>query len=476
MSKDLPLPQPIFWNTLGRRLEPLVPIDPPNVRLYTCGPTVYNDVHIGNLRTFMFEDFLRRSLKFLGFHVTQVMNITDVDDKTILGAHKKGVPLSVYTAPFIDSFLADLDRLHVERAEHYPRATDHVAEMIEIIATLIEKGFAYEADGSVFFRIASDPDYGKLSGFQLDAARRGERVADDEYDKEDVRDFVLWKAVKPGEPSWDSPWGPGRPGWHIECSAMSMKLLGKSFDMHCGGVDNIFPHHENEIAQSESAFGQPFVRIWLHSEHLIVDGQKMSKSLGNQYRLDELIAKKLSVRAMRYLFLSVHYRQKLNFTFESLDAAAAALRRIDDMRHRLDHAPEAGEPRSEIAAAAERLLTGFAAALADDLNASEALAALFGFVRETNVAIDAGALGAGDPERVRAALASVDTVLGVLDADAWRDTSDDSEAAEIDQMVAARDAARAGRDFATSDRLRDELAARGIVLEDTPHGTRWKRR
>jgi cysteinyl-tRNA synthetase len=478
MSPDMPQPpQPVFWNTLGRRLEPLVPLDPPHVRLYTCGPTVYNDVHIGNLRTFLFEDFLRRSLKFLGFRVTQVMNITDVDDKTILGAHKKGIPLSEYTAPFIESFLADLDRLHVERAEHYPRATDHVPEMIEIIATLIEKGFAYEADGSVFFRIASDPDYGKLSGFQLDAARRGERVADDEYDKEDVRDFVLWKAVKPGEPSWDSPWGPGRPGWHIECSAMSMKLLGKSFDMHCGGVDNIFPHHENEIAQSESAFDQPFVRIWLHAEHLIVDGQKMSKSLGNQYRLDELIARKLSARAIRYLFLSVHYRQKLNFTFESLDAAAAALRRIDDMRHRLDHAPETQAPRPEIAAAVERLLVAFSAALADDLNASEALAALFGFVRETNVAIDGGALGAGDRERVRAALAAVDTVLGVLDANAWRDAAaDDGEAAEIDAMVAARDAARAARDFATSDRLRNELSARGIVLEDTPHGTRWKRR
>ncbi|HEV7669931.1 MAG TPA: cysteine--tRNA ligase [Thermoanaerobaculia bacterium] len=478
MSSDVPKPpQPVFWNTLGRRLEPLVPLDPPHVRLYTCGPTVYNDVHIGNLRTFLFEDFLRRSLKFLGLRVTQVMNITDVDDKTILGAHKKGVPLSEYTAPFIESFLADLDRLHVERAEHYPRATDYVAEMIEIIATLVEKEFAYEADGSVFFRIASDPDYGKLSGFHLDAARRGERVADDEYDKEDVRDFVLWKAVKPGEPSWDSPWGPGRPGWHIECSAMSMKFLGKSFDMHCGGVDNIFPHHENEIAQSESAFDQPFVRIWLHAEHLIVDGQKMSKSLGNQYRLDELIARGLPVRAIRYLFLSVHYRQKLNFTFESLDAAAAALRRIDDMRHRLDHAPETNEAKSEISAAAERLHAGFAAALADDLNASEALAALFGFVREVNVAIDGGALGEGDKERVRAALAAVDTVLGVLDADAWRDASaDDTETAEIDRMVAARDAARAGRDFATSDRLRDELAARGIVLEDTPHGTRWKRR
>src|SRR6185295_1337521 len=293
---------------------------------------------------------------------------------TILGAHRKGESLADYTAPFIASFLADLDGLRVERVEVYPRATDHVPEMIAMIGVLLERGFAYEADGSVFFRIASDPDYGKLSGFDLTAARRGERVADDEYDKEDVRDFVLWKAIKPGEPSWDSPWGPGRPGWHIECSAMSMKHLGESFDIHCGGVDNVFPHHENEIAQSESATGKRFVQVWLHSEHLIVDGQKMSKSLGNQFTLPDLLARGCSARAVRYLFLSVHYRQKLNFTFESLDAAGAALRRLDDMRFRLEHAAEGGPERPEVAAAAEKLQAGFGEALADDLNTSEALA------------------------------------------------------------------------------------------------------
>jgi len=469
------MPQPVFYNTLGRRLEPFVPLAPPEVRIYTCGPTVYNDVHIGNLRTFLFEDLLRRSLAFLGFRVRQVMNITDVDDKTILGAHRKGESLADYTAPFIASFLADLDGLHVERVEVYPRATDHVPEMIAMIGVLLERGFAYEADGSVFFRIASDPDYGKLSGFDLTAARRGERVADDEYDKEDVRDFVLWKAIKPGEPSWDSPWGPGRPGWHIECSAMSMKHLGESFDIHCGGVDNVFPHHENEIAQSESATGKRFVQVWLHSEHLIVDGQKMSKSLGNQFTLPDLLARGCSARAVRYLFLSVHYRQKLNFTFESLDAAGAALRRLDDMRFRLEHAAEGGPERPEVAAAAEKLRTGFGEALADDLNTSEALAALFGFVREINVAIDEGKIGPGDRERAFGALAAVDRVLGVLDADAWREAEAGDEA-EIDGLVRARDAARARRDFAEADRLRAELSARGIVLEDTPHGTRWKRK
>ncbi len=467
--------QPTFFNTLGRRLEPLEPLSPPDVSLYTCGPTVYNDIHIGNLRTFLFEDLLRRSLNYLGYRVRQVMNITDVDDKTILGAHRAGVSLDDYTAPFIESFLADLTRLGVEPAEVYPRATHHVPEMIAIIEELIAKGFAYEADGSVFFRLASDDDYGKLSGFDISQAKRGDRVASDEYDKEDVRDFVLWKGVKPGEPSWDSPWGPGRPGWHIECSAMSMKHLGESMDIHCGGVDNMFPHHENEIAQSESATGKRFVSIWLHSEHLIVDGQKMSKSLGNQYTLKDLLARGYSPRAVRYLFLSVHYRQKLNFTFESLEGAAGALRRLDDMRFRLDHAPEAAAESSEISEAISRLEEGFGTSLADDLNGAGALAALFQFVREVNVAIDGGRLGAGDRARIAAALADVDRVLGVLDPAKWQgDTTDDD--AEIEALVAERDQARARRDFATSDRVRDELAARGIVLEDTPHGTRWKRR
>ncbi len=465
-----------LFNTLGRKLEPFRPLTPGEARVYICGPTVYNEVHIGNLRTFLFGDLLRRSLRYLGFKVTQVMNLTDVDDKTIQGAHKAGVSLPEYTEPFVKTFLRDLDALHMERVEHFPKATEHIPEMIALIETLIAKGHAYVTDGSVFFKIASDPRYGALSGFDLEQARQGERVASDEYGKEDVRDFGLWKAVKPGEPSWDSPWGPGRPGWHIECSAMSMKYLGETFDLHCGGVDLIFPHHENEIAQSESATDKPFVRTWLHAEHLIVDGQKMSKSLGNQYTLPDLLARGSSPRALRYLFLSVHYRQKLNFTFESLDGAMGALRRVDEMRFRLQYAAEKGEPDARLAEAGAKLRDDFAAGLADDLNVAVALAALFAYVKEVNVAIEEGRIGDGDRQRVLDALKDVDQVLGVLDPAEWPTGQSEDDAAEIEQRIADRNAARKNRDFAASDRIRDELAARGIVLEDTPQGTRWKRR
>ncbi len=467
-----------FFNTLARRLEPFRPLVPGQVRMYTCGPTVYNDPHIGNLRTFLFEDVLRRSLRYLGYEVVQVMNLTDVDDKTIRDAAKAGLALDDYTAPFIEGFFRDLALLHIEPADHYPRATHHIPEMIAIIERLLERGHAYQAeDGSVFFRIATDEDYGRLSGFDLAEVKRGERVAADEYDKEDVRDFVLWKAAKPGEPSWPSPWGPGRPGWHIECSAMSMKYLGESFDVHCGAVDNIFPHHENEIAQSESATGTTFAHTWLHSEHLIVDGEKMSKSLGNFFLLADLLGRGADPRAIRYLFLSVHYRQKLNFTFQALEAAAGALRRIDEMRFRVESATESGAASPELAAAAAALGEGFAAALADDLNLSPALAAVFGFVKEVNVLVEAGRLGDGDRERVRAALADVDRVLGVLDAEAWRAESAEQgpSAEEVERRIAERQEARARRDFAAADRVRDELHAQGILLEDTPQGTRWKR-
>jgi cysteinyl-tRNA synthetase len=466
----------VLFNTLGRQLEVFRPLVSGEARIYTCGPTVYNEVHIGNLRTFSFQDLLRRSLRYLGYQVTQVMNLTDVDDKTILGAHQAGVSLAEYTAPFIRAFLRDLETLHIEKVEHFPKATDHVPQMIRLIERLLEKGYAYVSDGSVFFSIAKDTDYGRLSGFDLDQTRRGERVAADEYGKEDVRDFVLWKAVKPGEPSWDSPWGPGRPGWHIECSAMSMELLGETFDLHCGGVDLIFPHHENEIAQSESATGKPFVGAWLHSEHLLVDGQKMSKSLGNQYTLPELLARGLSARALRYLFLSVHYRQKLNFTFESLDGAAGALRRVDEMRFRLHHAEEKAGPDPRLAAAADRLRRDFTAGLAEDFNVAVALAAVFAFVKEVNVAIEEGRIGQGDKPRIVDALAAVDRVLGVLDATAWDTGAGDGDAAEIERLIHDRNDARERRDFTASDRIRNELTARGIVLEDTPQGTRWKRK
>jgi cysteinyl-tRNA synthetase len=472
------MPELVFYNTLGRRRTPFKPVVPGEARVYTCGPTVYNDVHIGNLRTFLFEDLLRRTLRYLGYKVTQVMNVTDVDDKTILGAHKAGISLDEYTAPFVESFLRDLDTLHLERAEHFPRATEHIADMIEMVARLIEKGYAYESDGSVWFSISRDPDYGRLSGFDLAQVRRGERVASDEYTKEDVRDFVLWKGVKPGEPAWDSPWGPGRPGWHIECSAMGMKYLGETFDLHCGGVDLIFPHHENEISQSESATDRPFVHTWLHSEHLIVDGQKMSKSLGNQYTLKDLLDRGYSPRAVRYLFLSVHYRQKINFTFESLDGAAGALRRVDEMRFRLGPAAEAGDPDPALAAAIERLRRDFAESVADDLNLAAGLAALFVFVKDVNLAVEEGRIGTGDRQRILDALADVDQVVGVLDPAEWSSTETASGPAEeeIERRVQERLDARKNRDFAAADRIRDELAAQGVILEDTPQGTRWKRR
>ena len=467
-----------FFNTLGRSFEPFEPLKQGQVRIYTCGPTVYNHAHIGNLRTFLFEDFLVRSLDYLGLSVLHVMNLTDVDDKTIRRAQEESLSLRDLTNRYIESFLEDLDTLHVRRASEYPRATDHIPEMIEMVQQLESQGIAYRGeDGSVFFRISKDEDYGRLSGIDPSQTQRGERVASDEYDKEDARDFVLWKAAKDGEPSWDSPWGPGRPGWHIECSAMSMKFLGPTFDIHCGGVDNIFPHHENEIAQSESATGQTFATTWLHSEHLMVDSQKMSKSLGNQYTLKDLIDRGADPRALRYLFLATHYRQKLNFTFDSLEASGKALRRIDEMRFRLQHAEEAETSAQQVAELANTLEEEFAAALADDLNASEALGAVFRFVRGVNRLIESDDLGQGDKERVTSALASVDRVLGFLDPADW---SVEEESAglsddEVDRLLEARQEARKRRDFAEADRLRDELTSQGILIEDTPQGPRWRR-
>jgi len=464
-----------LYNTASRSVEPLATEESGRVKMYTCGPTVYGLAHIGNLRTFLFEDILRRSLAYTGYEVFQVMNLTDVDDKTIRGAQEAGVPLDEYTAPFIEAFFEDLERLGVERAEIYPRATTHIPEMIAMIETLLEKGHAYEADGSIYFKISTDDDYGKLSGQKLEEMRTGQRVADDEYEKQDLRDFVLWKAGKPGEPTWDSPFGPGRPGWHIECSAMGMKYLGDTFDIHCGGVDNIFPHHENEIAQSESATGKTFVRHWVHSEHLIVDGEKMSKSLGNQYNLSDLLERGASPRAIRYLFLSVHYRQKLNFTFQALDAATSALSRVDEMRFRLDHAKGSDEAPAFASEQVAKLKSEFSAAIGDDLNLSAGLAALHTFVMNRSIA--EGMIAPGDRELILEGLSDIDRVLGVLDASAWRSETEATgpSDAEVEEQIAAREAARAAKDFAESDRIRDALLELGVVLEDTPQGPRWKR-
>jgi cysteinyl-tRNA synthetase len=471
---------PVFYNTEERRPVPLAPREDGKVGIYTCGPTVYHHAHIGNFRTFLFEDLLSRALRLLGFEVTQVMNITDVDDKIIRGAVEGGITVDEYTAPYIEAFFRDLDALHIERAEKYPRATRHVGEMIELIEQLVEKGVAYQSDGSVFFRIADDPDYGRLSRVDLSEAQQGERVASDEYGKEDVRDFVLWKGTKPGEPSWDSPWGPGRPGWHLECSAMSMKYLGPEFDIHTGGVDNIFPHHENEIAQSETATGHRFVRMWLHAEHLLVDGHKMSKSLGNFHTLTDLLERGFNPRVIRYFFLTTHYRKKLNFTFGSLEDAANALGRVDEMRFRLSHATESSEAESEVPAAVEKARQTFTEALADDLNTSAALAAVFGLVKDVNKAIEDGRLTTGDSEKILSLLAEMNTVFGVFDPAEWPDETPESEGTglsdeAIEALVSERQEARANKDFARSDEIRDQLAEQGIVIEDTPSGPRWKR-
>ena len=459
-------------NTLGRRVEELVPLEKGHVRMYTCGPTVYNVAHIGNLRTFVFEDVLRRALLAAGLRVTQVMNLTDVDDKTIRGAAAEGLSLPDFTEKYAKEFFRDIATLNVQPAEHYPRATDHIPAMIALIERLRERGHTYESDGSVWFRIATFPDYGKLSGIDLTQTRRGERVVDDEYEKEDVKDFALWKGAKPGEPSWPSPFGPGRPGWHIECSAMSMELLGPHFDMHTGAVDNIFPHHENEIAQSEGATGGPFVNLWVHSEHLIVDGEKMSKSKGNFYTLADVLARRDDPAAVRYLFLSVPYRKKLNFTWEGLAGAATAVERIRTGAARLAEVARSGGTKPGAFDAMRRsreFLAAFRAGLEDDLNTSEALGAVFPFLRELNAAIDESALDAAGAAEASAALQTADRVLGVFP------TRPDVLPAEIEAQIEARNAARKLRDFAEADRIRRELAQRGIVLEDGAGGTRWKR-
>jgi cysteinyl-tRNA synthetase len=460
-----------IYNTMSRRLEELEPLEPGHVRMYTCGPTVYDYAHIGNFRTYVWEDLLRRTLKLRGFRVTQVMNITDVEDKIIAKMAAAGLSLAQATEPYIDAFFEDLDTLNIERAEHYPRATEHLREMFELVQALQARGLTYESKGSLYFRISAFPPYGRLSNLENRQVLSGARVDSDEYEKDDARDFALWKGERPGEPGWDSPFGYGRPGWHLECSAMAMKYLGQSFDLHTGGVDNIFPHHENEIAQSEAATGRPFVKYWMHAAHLLVDSEKMSKSKGNFHTLRDLAQQGHNPRAIRLLLLSTHYRSQLNFTFSALSQATAELRRLDDLTQRLEREAPAGE--GDDAAFDGRLAREereFADSLADDLNVSGALGALFRLVRETHVALDRGELPRGSRERLDAALRRIDGVVGVLER------PEETVDAEIEELIRRREEARAARDFAEADRIRDLLRARDILLEDTPGGTVWKRR
>jgi len=459
-----------FYNTLTRAVDPLETLEPGVVRMYTCGPTVYDFAHIGNFRTYVWEDLLRRALEYHGLRVVQVMNITDIEDKILARMAAEGRSLEEVTAPYIAAFFADLATLRVSPAEHYPRATHHVPEMIALALRLRERGLTYESQGSLYFRIAAFPGYGRLSGVEGREMRPGTRVDHDEYDKDDVRDFVLWKASRPGEPTWDSPFGPGRPGWHLECSAMSIRYLGPTFDLHTGGVDNIFPHHENEIAQSEGATGQPFVGHWMHAAHLMVDGEKMAKSKGNFYTLRDLLARGHDPRALRMLLLATHYRTPLNFTFQALTQAAAEVRRLDDLAHRLAREPGGIRVDPAFDAEIDAELDEFGAGLGDDLNVSRALGAVFRLVRSAHVAMDRGPLATSTRDRLRHALERVDAVLAVLDR------TTEALDAEVEALIEARAAARQRRDWAGADRIRDDLAARGIVLEDTAQGTVWKRR
>ncbi len=458
-----------FYNTLTRQKEEFTPLSSGEVRMYTCGPTVYDFAHIGNFRAYVWEDLLRRTLKARGFRVTHVMNITDVDDKTIRGASAAGVSLDDFTQRYIDAFFEDLDALGVERAEIYPRATRHIQEMVALIRTLRDKGHAYESKGSFYFRLDTFPAYGRLAGLDREGMIANFRVDSDEYEKDDVRDFVLWKAHKEGEPCWETELGVGRPGWHIECSAMSMKYLGESFDLHTGGSDNIFPHHENEIAQSEAATGHPFVRVWMHCAHLVVNGEKMSKSKGNFYTLRDLLGLGYDARAIRYLLVSQHYRKPINFTLEGISWAGTNLHRLGDCVRRLGTAAAPG--RNEALAETTLVLRErFHESLDDDLNSAAAMGFVFELVREINAAADRGELPEENARELRDFFGEVSAIFGL------ELLPSDRLDAEVEALVQRREELRKTRRFAEADAIRDELLGRGILLEDTPSGVRWKKK
>jgi len=460
-----------FYNTMTRRKEDFKPLEDNHVRMYTCGPTVYGYAHIGNFRTFVWEDLLRRYLKYKGFRVTHVMNLTDVDDKTIRDSRKSNTPLGEYTEKYKKIFFEDIDTLNMERAEHYPAATDHIPEMVAMVRKLIENGHAYESGGSYYYKIESFPDYGKLSHMKLDSLKAGARIASDEYEKDQASDFAVWKGwdEDDGDVFWETELGKGRPGWHIECSAMSMKYLGETFDIHTGAIDNLFPHHENEIAQSEAATGKTFVKYWMHAQHLIVEGQKMAKSLGNFFTLRDILDKGYSPLAIRYLLISTHYRMQLNFTFDGLDAARNGLERYNDFIDNLADVSgdkDGGEADGYI----EKARKGFDESLDDDLNISAALGIVFDFIRDINRLKAEGKLSKAESERVLETMNGFDSVLG------FRKKEEASLDAEIEAKIQARIDARKSKNWAEADRIRDELLEQGIILEDTPTGTKWKRK
>jgi cysteinyl-tRNA synthetase len=462
-----------FYNTLTQQVEPFSPLHGNTVRMYTCGPTVYNYAHIGNFRTFTFEDILRRWLLYRGYQIDHVMNITDVEDKIIRNAAAEHKTLAEYTEQYTKAFLEDTAVLRLQRPERLVKATEHIPEMVRAVQDLGERGCTYTSDGSVYYRISKFPGYGKLSHNDFSGIRAGARVDSDEYDKADARDFVLWKAPKDGEPFWESEIGPGRPGWHIECSAMAMKYLGETLDIHCGGVDLIFPHHENEIAQSEAITSKPFARFWLHAEFLNIETHKMSKSAGNFYTLRDLLAMDYAPEAVRYLLASVPYRKKLNFTFDGLRAAATAIDRLRNFKLRLetDKYPDGSNDKMvERTKAASR---SFEEGLDDDLNTAEALAALFEYVRDANTAMDSGEFRAGDVASGLKLLGAFDSIFDVLQPTRKETGMSDTH---VDALIAERAQAKKNRDFARSDQIRAQLLEAGVILEDTKEGARWKRK
>ena len=461
-------------NTLTNQIEDFQPLDDKTVRIYTCGPTVWNFAHIGNFRTFVFGDILRRYLKFKGYNLVHVMNLTDVDDRIINESAKQNITIDALVIPFIEAFWKDMNSLNCQRPEVAPRATEHIGEMIEIIQTLLANGHAYESDGSIYYRISSFAEYGKLSKIKFEGNLVGasERVDTDKYKKEDARDFALWKLVCESEAAgWDAPFGRGRPGWHIECSAMAMKYLGESFDIHTGGIDLQFPHHENEIAQSEGATGKPFAKYWLHGEFLKINNEKMSKSLGNEFTLRDIIRRGFKPLAIRYLLLSVPFDKQLNFTFENLKGAENTIERLHDFRRRLRENYLANDSNSDLQGKAQIFLNDFEAAMDNNLNTSVALAALHDLVREVNIALAHENLNNADRSVILAAIDKFDAVFGIFGA---ADT--EMLPAEIEKLIEERCTARRNRNFARADEIRRSLGERGIVLEDTRAGVKWKRK
>lgn len=459
-----------FYNTLSGQLEEFIPLEPGQVKLYTCGPTVYDYAHIGNFRAYVFEDLLKRFLLAKGYRVTHVMNITDVDDKTIRGAREKNLSLQEYTQIYIDAFFEDIDTLKILRADYYPRATEHIPDMVKMIKGLMAKGYAYEKDGSIYFDVSKFPEYGKLSKIKVSELKSGVRIDADEYTKDSVHDFALWKKQKEGEPYWETELGRGRPGWHIECSVMSSKYLGETFDIHCGGVDNIFPHHENEIAQSEAYTGKKFVNYWLHCHHLIVDGEKMSKSKGNYYTLRDLINKGVDPLDLRYLLLTTHYRKMLNFTFDGLRQAEATRRRIYDFLYELQHRTFPQGETKEINKLSQKAKDKFLESLSDDLNISQALTSLFKLIKKANELLSQGVIKIQDKKALEQTLYDFDHVLAILPS-----LKEESLPHEIMKKIEERQKARAAKNYELADRIRDELLNQGILLEDTKEGVRWKR-